>query len=208
MVEYFSHDYNARNDIKLKNLTMKHGLEGIGLYWCIIEMLYENEGRLSEDEIQIIAFDVRTTKELINSVIDDFGLFERRDGYFFSNGVLKRLKIRKETSESRRNAANKRWKKEKSMQMQCTSNANALQNECKCNAIKENKSKVNKSKDIDNIILHDTDKSATVQDATPVVAKIVLNDKSIYEVHQSSVDHYKELYPAVDIMQELRNMQG
>lgn len=83
-----------------------------------------------------------------------------------------------------------------------TSSTNAT-NKSKVNKIKENK-----SKDIDNIILHDTDKSETVQDATPVVAKIVLNDKSIYEVHQSSVDHYKELYPAVDIIQELRNMQG
>ena len=38
--EYFSHDYKARHDDKLIRVFMRHGLSGIGAYWCIIEMLY------------------------------------------------------------------------------------------------------------------------------------------------------------------------
>jgi len=43
---YFTHDYNARNDVKMQEMMMDMGCEGIGIYWCIVEMLYENGGKL------------------------------------------------------------------------------------------------------------------------------------------------------------------
>ena len=43
---YFTHDYNARNDLKIQEMMMDMGCEGIGIYWCIVEMLYENGGKL------------------------------------------------------------------------------------------------------------------------------------------------------------------
>ena len=42
---YFQHDYNARNDPKLQDVLIELGVEGIGIYWCIIEQLYEQGGR-------------------------------------------------------------------------------------------------------------------------------------------------------------------
>ena len=38
---YFSHDYGARNDPKILELRAEYGLEGLGLYWCIVETLAE-----------------------------------------------------------------------------------------------------------------------------------------------------------------------
>lgn len=38
------------------------------------------------------------------------------------------------------------------------------------------------------------------------VASLVLNDKSFYGIEKSKVDHWKELFPAVNIEQELRKM--
>lgn len=43
--------------------------------------------------------------------------------------------------------------------------------------------------------------------STPV-ASIILNDKTFFEVSQSDVDMWKGLYPAVDIISELRKMAG
>ena len=37
---YFSHDYNARNDEKIKMLIRKHGMIGYGVFWAIVEDLY------------------------------------------------------------------------------------------------------------------------------------------------------------------------
>ena len=38
--------------------------------------------------------------------------------------------------------------------------------------------------------------------------QLPLNDKTLYTVSQKDIDHYKELYPAVDVEQELRSMLG
>lgn len=40
------------------------------------------------------------------------------------------------------------------------------------------------------------------------VVQIILNDKSLYGITQKQIDHWRELYPAVDVLQELRKMQG
>lgn len=129
--EYFSHDYKARVDSKIVNLFMKHGLAGIGAYWCIIEMLYENNGKIMRTECERIAFELRTDYDFINSIINDFDLFIVSDTEFYSNSVLFRLNLRNEKSKKASLSAKTRWY-----------NANALQSQSESNAI--NKSKVNK----------------------------------------------------------------
>lgn len=42
----------------------------------------------------------------------------------------------------------------------------------------------------------------------PPVISLILNDKSLHDIFQSDIDGWKELYPAVDILQELRKMKG
>lgn len=44
--------------------------------------------------------------------------------------------------------------------------------------------------------------------SSPVVITIILNDKTEYPVTAADVATWKELYPAVDVMQELRKMKG
>ena len=41
-----------------------------------------------------------------------------------------------------------------------------------------------------------------------IVISLTLNDKSEYEIQEKQVGEWKELYPCVDIMQDLRNMKG
>lgn len=42
----------------------------------------------------------------------------------------------------------------------------------------------------------------------PSIIQLTLNDKTLYDVTQSDFNEYEELYPNVDIMQELRKMKG
>ena len=44
--------------------------------------------------------------------------------------------------------------------------------------------------------------------STPPVAELLLNDGSLHPVYQPDVDKWSELYPAVDILAELRKMVG
>ena len=42
----------------------------------------------------------------------------------------------------------------------------------------------------------------------PPVIKLPLNDQTDHPVYQSDIDYYRELYPAVDVLAELRKMVG
>jgi len=107
---YFSHDYYARTDRKLVALAMKHGMVGIGVFWCLVEMLYE-EGGAMPMECERIAFALRTDVVIIKSVINDFELFEFDADLFWSNSIIERLKLRCEKSAKAKKSALKRWEK-------------------------------------------------------------------------------------------------
>ena len=125
---YFSHDYNAKNNIKIKRLIVKHGYEGYGLYWAMIEDLYQNANALPLD-YDCIAYDFRVSSDLIESIINDFDLFEVGEDAFGSLSVQRRLDKRNEKSLKARQSAMKRW----------GDDANALRERCEGNAIKESK---------------------------------------------------------------------
>lgn len=42
----------------------------------------------------------------------------------------------------------------------------------------------------------------------PAVISVLLNDKTEYPFYQSDIDEWQELYPAVDVLAELRKMKG
>jgi len=129
---YFSHDYNSRNDEKIKFLLRKHGITGYGLFWAIIEDLYNNANALRTD-YDGIAFDYRIDTDIVKSVINDFDLFVFDSETFGSLSVQKRLDERDTKSIKARQSASKRW-----------TNANAMRTQCDGNAIKESKVKEKK----------------------------------------------------------------
>jgi hypothetical protein len=140
---YFSHDYNARNDEKIKRLIRKHGMQGYGVFWSIVEDLYNNANALRLD-YDGIAYDLRSNSEIVASVINDFDLFIFDDNFFSSNSVQERLDQRNTKSESARKSASYRW-----------GNANAKQTLSEGNAKKERKGKEIKGKEIKDIKYRD-----------------------------------------------------
>lgn len=44
--------------------------------------------------------------------------------------------------------------------------------------------------------------------SAPPIIQLELNDKNLYPITQRDIDEWQELYPAVDIMQQLRGMKG
>ena len=151
---YFSHDYNARNDIKIKKLIAKQGMTGYGIFWAIVEELYNNANALPTD-YETLAFDIHADSEVVKSVVKDFGLFIFDGDTFGSLSVQRRLDERNEKSVKARKSANKRWER----------NANALQSDYEGNAIKESKRKEKKEE-----LLHPLQK--WIADKLPNVSKL------------------------------------
>ena len=142
---YFSHDYNSRNDEKIKFLIRKHGLLGYGLFWSIIEDLYNNANALRTD-YEGIAYDFRIDVSIVKSVINDFDLFVFDEDVFGSLSVQKRIDERDSKSVKARESAHKRW-----------TNANAMQSQCEGNAIKESKEKEIKESKVNKVNIIDED---------------------------------------------------
>jgi hypothetical protein len=143
---YFSHDYGARNDPKLQKVLQKLGHEGKSVYWDIIEMIFEQGGKLLLSECDSYAFALRTDESCIIRLVNDFGLFENDGKYFWSESAKRRLDDRNSKSEKARSSANNRWKNANAQ----NNDANALQTHSDSNAIKEskvNESKVNERRD-------------------------------------------------------------
>jgi Domain of unknown function (DUF4373) len=136
---YFSHDYNSRNDEKIKKLIRKHGMQGYGIFWAIVEELYNNANALHLD-YDGIAFDLRTESEIIKSVLHDFDLFVFNGDNFGSLSVQNRINNRQDKSQKARDSAYSRWNKNKI-------DANAVQTQSDTNAIKERKGKEIKGKE-------------------------------------------------------------
>lgn len=126
---YFSHDYNARNDEKVKELIFKHGMSGYGIYWSIIEELYQNTNVLHLN-YERIAFELRADISSIKSIINDFNLFVISGENFSSLSVQKRIDERANKSEKARLSVNKRW-----------NDTNVLPKQYDSNTIKERKVK-------------------------------------------------------------------
>ena len=123
---FFPHDYHARHDPKLEKLYLKYGFEGWGIYWYLIEMLYEQGGYLPLKDIPLYSKNNTELCERITSVIKDFGLFEFSESQFWSNSGLKRLEWIADKSQKATISANSRWK-----------GANAQQTHSEGNAIKD-----------------------------------------------------------------------
>ena len=89
---YFSHDSNARNDVKIIKLRRQLGLEGYGLYWCLIEMLRDTpDYKLPIDAIDDIAFSLNITKEKVETVINNYELFVVDEQQFFSERLIRNM---------------------------------------------------------------------------------------------------------------------
>ena len=120
-VYYFSHDCNARNDEKILMLRAEHGWEGYGLFWALVEMMFESkETCLHHSKIKGIAvsynIDITLLQSVINTAISE-GLFVSDGETFWSESLRRRKAAFHELKEKRSKAGKKgmesRWGKPK-----------------------------------------------------------------------------------------------
>jgi len=109
---YFKHDYNSHNDPKIERMIFKETWEGYGIYWALIEKLSQETGEWKLDcDYEALAFSLRTKYERIKNVIELYGLFEIKDGKFWSKRLLVNMLEREEKRQKSRDAINSRWAK-------------------------------------------------------------------------------------------------
>jgi hypothetical protein len=89
---YFSHDSNARNDLKIIRLRREMGQEGYGIFFILIEILREqHDYKLPVNTIPDVAYNEKIDEKLINAVLSDYGLFKNDGQCFFSERLLRSM---------------------------------------------------------------------------------------------------------------------
>ena len=122
---YIKHDVDASSDgailkmqhafKKLAKSMIKEELEtfaplaAYGVFWKILEFMSQNKTRLSFDDIEVLADDLRIDPKFVTSILEDFELFEKREGEYVSLRLLKDKSKLEEKSASAVDSANTRW---------------------------------------------------------------------------------------------------
>jgi hypothetical protein len=94
---YFPHDAGARNDLKIVRLRRKYDHQGVGIYWCIIELLREaNEDgyRIRCSQQEDIAYDLRFDIAIFEDLITDDpenSLLVSDGEWFWSESLIRRM---------------------------------------------------------------------------------------------------------------------
>jgi hypothetical protein len=96
---YFSHDSNARSDLKIQALRSKYGTAGYGMYWIIIEMMRESaDHKLPfNQKFAYYGFSnefgctAEEAKNFINDCIYEFALFVCDEHFFWSDSLNRRM---------------------------------------------------------------------------------------------------------------------
>ena len=101
---WFKHDFYTSNNNKIVRLDYKYPVVGYGVYFKIIEMLYQNDGLLEYD-LDFISHALNYDVEVIQSVLNDFGLFNIEENYITSQRVLDGIKEITAKSEKARRSA-------------------------------------------------------------------------------------------------------
>lgn len=137
---YFSHDSNAQDDPKCMLLIDQLGMEGYGIFWALIERL-RNEKDHKLPLVLLNAFAKRwyTSKEKVESVVKNYGLFCVENEHFFSERLRYSMN---EKSEKARISASYRWGNANALRLNSEGNANGMRKD----AIKGKEKKEKKRK--------------------------------------------------------------
>ena len=115
MAEWFRHDLDARNDIKLKKLIRDCGLAGLGAFWAAVEIIYKAGGSVRAEEI-MEELDFMGAEDDFVRILAQYGLIKCENGIVTSDRVEKEIQYQEECkqrlSNAGRTAANARWHKD------------------------------------------------------------------------------------------------
>lgn len=110
---FFSHDYNASDDVKILFMRQQLGMEGVGIYWYVIERLAQAGGKLPLKIVPVLSMQMQVPDVKVMAVINQFELFTVEDERFFSQRLLSNIsmvtRIKDKLSDAGKKGAQKRW---------------------------------------------------------------------------------------------------
>lgn len=113
--KWFQHFVDSHHDPLLINILKDKdlGYEGIGMWWTLLEVFYNNDGYIKENELDSELWDLRMEdKDKVLKLFEVAGIKKNAKGYY-KESVLKRIDAREQYCNMQKEKAQKRWKNEK-----------------------------------------------------------------------------------------------
>lgn len=108
---YFPHDYDPFSDLKFKAFVIKHKAQGYAVFWRLIELLHQNKDHhLEFNEFLYSSIEaelnvsIAEIEQIMEDCINKYHLFQSDGIIFWSERVMKNIKIRKDISAKRSKA--------------------------------------------------------------------------------------------------------
>lgn len=208
---WFRHDTASMTDTRMQRILRLFGMKGVGIYWCIVEILYVNNGFVELSEIDDLAFQLRVESEVISKLIMDKNIFESDGKTFWSERVNRELEYQNIISEKARSAANKRWKNNAdaynndadALPSQFDSNASGMHRQTDRQRYKDIHVRKGENRPLSGDI-PDSDKSVFIFLPKKASARSKSDE---YSVSLSVLANLKEKYPNKDVEDELHLMK-
>ena len=83
---------------------VKHGIAAYGIYVALMQLLEEDEDHKLSKDYSMIAYEMRVDVSVVQSVVEDFDLFEVEEEYFYSKELSDTIEQARKVSEARARA--------------------------------------------------------------------------------------------------------
>lgn len=169
---YFSHDYHARKDPRCMALIKEFGATGYGIYWCLIEIMYEQGGRIKKFPALYsgLAYEFGIKEEdlmkQIEAMLQRYELLLQDDNFLWSASVLLRLKMRENARSTKSESGRLGGIKSGESRRYASKRSNASSKNEANEANEAKKSKGNERKDIKGVFFDQENFAVVLDDGT------------------------------------------
>lgn len=220
-MDWFRHDADAHDDIKIRKLLRKHGPCAYGAFWLIVELIYRNDGSASAQDVND-EFDLMNL-EGMKEILVDSGLFQiAEDGSWSSKRVTEEINYWNERRQKKVEAGRLGGQARASNAKATLSNAKAhpstlpyptkpVPDNTESSTYKNDSRFIGNTDD--SCKLADTHKNASTPSGVPaggsaVFLTLLSNRGEEVPVYESMVSLWEKTYPAVDVRAELQRMKS
>ena len=136
---YFLHESTSFQDYKIIKMRSKLGIESYGIFWALLELLFNEENKLCIDDYEALAFSLQCDSNILKQVIEDFDLFVLEDGCFYSKRLNNHIEDINKKSIKAKESASKRWSNTNAKRTHIDSNASISISSSKSKSISKSK---------------------------------------------------------------------
>ena len=163
---------------------VKHGIAAYGIYVALMQLLEEDEDHKLSKDYSMIAYEMRVDVSVVQSVVEDFDLFEVEEEYFYSKELSDTIEQARKISEARARAGRAGGA---AKARNFVANAKESSSKCQANA---SESLANAT----NSLANATDILANATDILANASESLANAKQMPESKESSPNPSKNIY--------------